>query len=708
VKGVLISIQDCTELLSRMPLGIRLEEGVLLDAQVRKVLKIERAIRSLDSDSRCDNVVPDHDRHSDRPLVDVSLAVNTNRSKLSAGGDSCFSINFGCSSSSGGNGGNGGSSSSSSSSNISHDHIGKQITSSLPSLLEGGAHQERDSGPSCGNPIEICLSDHSQIGAIGLTCGGENCRAGSVETGFSEVDAMDIVSDPPPPLAVFRSDLGTRFVQCETASDGVDIESRKPVASGDADGVNFVHKVKKRIHWDELIAIARDVDSVMPIKCRKAELLLRLFNDVNEWTVRHLGGILHHSPFVDIYAENTTASSSATTVSLTGQSSTIQDPQCPSSSARHKKMNPLVPILNRISLHYGFSPVHIDTFAAEDFLDFRVGLFMERMDTLRGGGKSIDIAKAKAECASSQRTNTRAPTNTPGAPPVGIICLCRMPDSMGETPVMSQCDTCDRWFHPNCTNALLVSRSASQTVESFECPLCLHARGRPSNFAFKPISEWRVSIHNLQGKKGRPKGPVSIAHVPDAIMKSSKKETVKTKKEPKSSGSEQSGVLDMELISGSCGVGVGNLKADQHGSISGRVRANEGQFSSLSLEGTSSMSSAVPYTAVDAVSDPAVCNINGRAPCDDGLVYRCVPPSAASDIPNNDSVLDAKGDIIFPSNCTTQAPSHPPVHLLSVPTSRPTVSHQKILKKQLSRDPMTVPDVTAAMAAEKELQVQKV
>ena len=59
-KGELISIEDCTELLSRIPAGIRLEEGVLLDAQVRKVLKIERAIRSLDSDGHCDSLVPDH------------------------------------------------------------------------------------------------------------------------------------------------------------------------------------------------------------------------------------------------------------------------------------------------------------------------------------------------------------------------------------------------------------------------------------------------------------------------------------------------------------------------------------------------------------------------------------------------------------------------------------------------------------------------
>ena len=59
--------------------------------------------------------------------------------------------------------------------------------------------------------------------------------------------------------------------------------------------------------------------------------------------------------------------------------------------------------------------------------------------------------------------------------------------------MLSQCDSCDKWFHPNCVNAFLVSQSASKSIESFHCPICLHMVGRPSNYAYKPNSEWKFN-----------------------------------------------------------------------------------------------------------------------------------------------------------------------------------------------------------------------
>ena len=72
-------------------------------------------------------------------------------------------------------------------------------------------------------------------------------------------------------------------------------------------------------------------------------------------------------------------------------------------------------------------------------------------------------------------------------------------------------------------------------------------------------------------------------------------------------------------------------------------------------------------------------------------------------------MLGVKDKVKTSSACTAHALSHPPANLPPVvPTSKPALRHQKTLKKQLSRDPMTVLDVTAAMAAEKELKVHKV
>jgi hypothetical protein len=93
---------------------------------------------------------------------------------------------------------------------------------------------------------------------------------------------------------------------------------------------------------------------------------------------------------------------------------------------------------------------------------------------------------------------------------VPLFCLCRLPETHGESSVMSQCDLCDDWFHPQCINAPLVSATAMRRHDaSFICPVCLHMTGRVSAFSLPPVTEWKRIHANQQVKEEKGKGHTS-------------------------------------------------------------------------------------------------------------------------------------------------------------------------------------------------------
>ena len=99
-NNALISVDTCTELIGRIPLGLRLDEGGVLECQIRKVLRIERAIRSLDSDNYSVTLAPD----PGRPVGGVSMCVTAAVTGLGPSSDTGASVLSGSSSGSGSGG----------------------------------------------------------------------------------------------------------------------------------------------------------------------------------------------------------------------------------------------------------------------------------------------------------------------------------------------------------------------------------------------------------------------------------------------------------------------------------------------------------------------------------------------------------------------------------------------------------------------------
>jgi hypothetical protein len=71
-----------------------------------------------------------------------------------------------------------------------------------------------------------------------------------------------------------------------------------------------------------------------------------------------------------------------------------------------------------------------------------------------------------------------------------LYCFCRLPESSGESGVLTQCPGCLNWYHPQCVNAAVGSLAAAARLKDFACPVCLFLQGRWSAFATAPVTEW--------------------------------------------------------------------------------------------------------------------------------------------------------------------------------------------------------------------------
>jgi hypothetical protein len=97
-----------------------------------------------------------------------------------------------------------------------------------------------------------------------------------------------------------------------------------------------------------------------------------------------------------------------------------------------------------------------------------------------------------------------------------LYCFCRLPESSGESGVLTQCPGCLNWYHPQCVNAAVGSLAAAARLKDFACPVCLFLQGRWSAFATVPVTEWAqiraptTSVPAPVIKAGKAKPPAAV------------------------------------------------------------------------------------------------------------------------------------------------------------------------------------------------------
>ena len=768
-ENALLDSKDCTDLLNLCPSGVRLEEWVVLDTLVRNVLRIEKVIKSLKGAPG--SVVEKYSGSMVSGLMS-STGCTAVLDKGEVGGISVVENE-----------------SSATDSLLDAPHTGEAHR--YDESVVDNPHADTNSDPvtlQVHQVIEKPCYDKENT-SNKLLCSPMKCAPKDVAEGISikDLKPLTAINAYSSDISLSKSDHDQADMrsQMETGVTKVDIiaKNEKKEVTSSIDNT-IVHSASssqlKSIHWDEFATLLKDVASVLPVRCDRCEVLFEMYSDVNTWVKDHIGGLLHHSPNSRLHTSSSSSSTSSSS-SSTSSSSSSTFSSSTSTSTLHRsaltmapspkehiyhqtskvieectdlnkstldlqKMNPLAAILSKISSVYRSTPLDLTLFIAEDFLQFRLGLYMERQDALRGEGRSIEIAESRKNLSLPVSCMAPHPHQLGGddKKESDMICFCMMPAAMGETPVLSQCDSCDRWFHPNCINAFLVSRTASQCAQTFECPLCLHKKGKPSNLAFKPALEWKLSIHSFSDKraKGADQG-VSSSKLPDSDHQAK----TNNSKEPDLQVSKK---IKKNMKQETTDINNTPLKKRIKTHLSNKDKSNPNMKSENNKN--DKQKHRVGSCITPALLDPVTVGIPSSPNNHTALIQSIISSSSSvvssaidsSEVDKKDSTLSLpvlEADIIaMPTSNThsnlsgehltagytlmTAAASVPaPVSVLSmapVPTDRMrdsavpkeiVISSFKRVKSTVrkpSNDPMTLADVRCAALAEKKLKFQKV
>ena len=794
-ENVLLDNKECIDLLNSSPVGVRIEEWVHLDSLVKNVLRIEKVIRSLEGVTSV--VVENSNVDEVKGLLNTTEELNLldkgkDEGKVESKGKGCGVSIMGVESSS-------------SSSSVDHLACGlrteKELVNGHIDACTDLDSVTRQSFQSVEELSFVGMNAGQQSSSASTSASSllkdmiEDVISDVISTDLNPFRSQDIIvsdketSSSISSLADLKCDMHDSVANIDMKVEG---EKKMIVdnktSSNKAD--TRIHSVPspqlKSIHWDEFVTLLKDVASVLPVRCDKCEVLLEMYSNVNAWVKEHIGGLLHHSPNSRLHSTTTTTASSSSSSSTASASSSFASSSALSSSSSSSfsyssssssaittttsavvngnlqiskdnqtciklnnntldvnKMNPLAAILSKISSVYRSKTLDLTLFIAEDFLQFRVGLYMERQDALRGEGRSNEIAESRKNMTLptlpvpvSCTVATTQQLSENGKKESDMICFCMMPSPMGESPILSQCDTCDRWYHPNCTNALLVSRTASQCAETFECPLCAHKKGKPSTIAYKPLSEWKLSIHSGIRMKGKGGGVNEIPEVSASTkndsdhlsnrsnakqcdMKQVQKKVKKERADPlgnslrkKSKKQLPSSDISIPVIKSDCL--LVNKQEDPLGPNITQALPDHGSpgASSNPLSYTVSIQNTSSSTAeVSGAMSSHNCNrkcsmLSLPALKADVTAVTTISTYPTNTIPENQSTPD----IIIK---TVVDPVLPVGSILteSIVPKEPIKSTLKKVKVPLvkpSNDPMTVTDIKCAMLSEKKMRFQKV
>ena len=799
-ENVLLDSKECIDLLNCSPVGVRIEECVHLDSLVKNVLRIEKVIRSLEGVASV-VVVENSCVDEVKGLLNNTEELNSlNKDKgngvveCEGEGKGCdIIVESSCSSSSVDHLACG----LRTDEELMNGHIGActdldPVTLQSIQILEKVHHVDNNAGDQyLSTSTSLSTSAPSLIKDV-----VEDVMGDVISTDLNPFRSTDFsvsneeISSSISSLADLKCDMHESVTDMDMIVEEKEVKEVKRDNKTSYDITDTrMHSTPspqlKSIHWHEFVTLLKDVASVLPVRCDRCEVLLEMYSSVNTWVKEHIGGLLHHSPNSRLHSTTTaasssssssTASASSSSASASASSSTSSSSFSSSSSSLHNsaitmttsavandkfqiskggqscinlndstldvnKMNPLAAILSKISSVYRSKTLDLTLFIAEDFLQFRVGLYMERQDALRGEGRSNEIAESRKNMTLptllvSCTVATPQKLGENGKKEGDMICFCMMPSPMGETPILSQCDTCDRWYHPNCTNALLVSRTASQCAQTFECPLCSHKKGKPSTIAYKPLSEWKLSIHSgirMKGKSGgvneiqsllsstkNDSGYISCkSNAKECDMKQVQKKMKRERADPfenslskKSKKQLPSRESSIPVIKSECLVQVVDRQEDPPGPNITRALSDHGSpgVSSYPLSYTVPMQiTSSSITEVSNVMSSHNCNQKfslPSLPASKADVTALTTPSTYPTIPEDQStphvIIKAIVDPILPMGSILTESVDPKGPIKSA------IKKVKVHVVKPSNDPMTVTDVKCAMLSEKKMRFQKV
>jgi hypothetical protein len=272
-----------------------------------------------------------------------------------------------------------------------------------------------------------------------------------------------------------------------------------PVLAGVVPSSSAIVKIPNFLVWEDYLAVLSVISSSLPFKFPYVSWMLSLFFDLSIFLINSpIYSLVLNTEYIDFMEDSEHLKEYSLLQSLTNDYFASEVRKC-------------------LKLTTKSLSLPKDVFFIHEYLNHSLSIFMDKNNLEIGNAPSSSSSSSSSSSGRKQLKNglvlpetmvlekKKNSTNFKKREEDQYHCYCQLREEDSDNNVMSLCSSCSQWFHLNCTNEPVTSFTYANSLEDFQCNVCLFKKGQLNNYCYEPSSEWKYAKTSSAGSATKKK-----------------------------------------------------------------------------------------------------------------------------------------------------------------------------------------------------------
>jgi hypothetical protein len=272
-----------------------------------------------------------------------------------------------------------------------------------------------------------------------------------------------------------------------------------PVLAEVVPSSTVIVKIPNFLVWDDYLAVLSVISSSLPFKFPYVSWMLSLFFDLSIFLINSpIYSLVLNTEYIDFMEDSELLKEYSLLQSLTNDYFASEVRKCLKLSTKSLSLPK-------------------DVFFIHEYLNHSLSIFMDKNNLEIGNAPSSSSSSSSSSSGRKQLKNglvlpdtvvlekKKNSTNCKKREEDQYHCYCQLREEDSDNNVMSLCSSCSQWFHLNCTNEPVTSFTYANSLEDFQCNVCLLKKGQLNNYCYEPSSEWKYAKTTSAGSATKKK-----------------------------------------------------------------------------------------------------------------------------------------------------------------------------------------------------------
>jgi hypothetical protein len=271
-----------------------------------------------------------------------------------------------------------------------------------------------------------------------------------------------------------------------------------PVLAGVVPSSSAIVKIPNFLVWDDYLALLSVISSSLPFKFPYVSSMLSLLFDLSIFLINSpIYSLVLNTEYIDFMEDSELLKEFSLLQSLTNDYFASEVRKCLKLSTKSLSLPKDVFFIHEYLNH------SLSIFMDKNNLEIGNALSSSSLSSSFSGRKQLKNGLVLPETMVLEKKKNS--TNFTKREEDQYHCYCQLREEDSDNNVMSLCSSCSQWFHLNCTNEPVTSFTYANSLEDFQCNVCLFKKGQLNNYCYEPSSEWKYAKTTSAGSATKKK-----------------------------------------------------------------------------------------------------------------------------------------------------------------------------------------------------------